>query len=443
MTDRILSILGGFRRRLVIVRAVEASAVGGTAGALSAAALMGGWTLAGRFALAAVLLCALPLAAGMVLAVSRRLRNGLHSERLIKWFVIILLTACGFAGFLCVLTGMYVNLSKNWLFLIFPAGALLAFVITLTRGAVLRHVAVLVDRRADLRERLSTALEIIESGESEAGLPFARAVHEQAIAAADEPRLGRVGFWNQTRATGGAFGLAMVAAVLMLAVEPLESPLAAQQRRWRSVSSQAGENILKQIEAMNALATADDSAIAEQIHRLEKLADSLRAAEPADAKQWHGKVVELEEITEALREAVRSDKVDANTAERIGRLINSLERVAAGIAEGMGDNEYARAGDGRLGRAVADHFVERVPPLFGGTTLHSVPAYAPLTVYNPLQTPPVTTATNDTPPDTINVQIPYDRAWADARRRAAEAMDKGTVPAEYRRLVRDFFDTDR
>ncbi len=441
MSDRILSILGGFRRRLVIVRAVEAAAVGGTAGALSAAALMGGWTLAGRFTPAAALLCALPPAAGMALMISRRLRYALHSERLIQWFVIILLTACGLAGLMCVLTGIYVNLPKNWLFLIFPAGVILAFMVVLIRGAALVQVAVLVDRRADLRERLSTALELIESGEPEADLPFAHAVREQAIAAADGPRMGQVGFWNAARATGGALGLAVVAAVLMLAAEPLESPSAARQRRWRSVSSQAGENILKQLEAIRA-PEANASAVTEQIHRLEKLAETLHAAKPTDAKQWTGKVVELEEITEALRQAVRSGKVDAKTAEQIGRLINSLERVAAGISEGMSGNEYARTGDdgGRLGRA------ERVPPLFipkGGTTLRSVPAYAPLTVYNPSHIPPTATAATGTAPAEINVQIPYDRAWADARRRAAEAMDKGTVPAEYRQLVRDFFDTDK
>ncbi len=431
-----MSILGGFRRRLVIVRAVEAGAVGGTAGALSAAAMMGGWTLAGKFALAAALLCALPLAAGMVLAITRRLRSGLHSDRLTQWFVIILLAVCGLAGLLCVLTGAYVNLSKNWLFLIFPAGAFLAFTVTLIRPAALRDVAVLVDRRADLRERLSTALELVQSDERSS---FAQAVHAQALAAADKRDFRRVGFWTAARATGGALGLAVVAAVLMLAVEPLESPSAAQQRHWRSISSQAGEKILKQLAAVKAQ-TADDSAIAEQIHRLEKLAVALHAAEPGEAKRWRGKVVELDEITEALREVVRSGRVDASTAERIGRLIDAIERVAAGIAEGMGGGEYARAGRGWRGRGVRNH-VSRPGTNVAANTAATAP-YAPLTVYNPLRTPPTATAATDTATAGRNVQIPYDQAWADARRRAVEAMDKGAVPAEYRRLVRDFFDAD-
>ncbi len=430
MSDRILSILGGFRCRLVVVRAVEAGAVGGTACALSAAALMGGWTLAGKSTAAAALLCALPLATGLTLAASKRLQSGLHSERLIRWFIIILLIACGLAGSACVLMGTYVYLPKNWLFLIFPTGAFISLVITLIRGAALRNVAVLVDRRSSLRERLSTALELVQSGERS---PFAEAVHAQALAAADKRDFRRVGFWTAARATGGAFGLAVVAAALMLAVEPLESPSARQQRRWQGISSQAGENILKQLATVKAQ-TADESAITGQIRRLEKLAETLRAARPGDAKQWRGKVVELDEITKALREAVHGGEVDANTAERIGRLIDAMERIAAAIAEGMGGNEYARAGsDGESpGWAEGPQFT---PPA------RTEASWAPLTVYNPLHTPPASTAATDAAAG-VNVQIPYDRAWADARRRAAEAMDKGTVPAEYRQLVRDFFDAD-
>ncbi len=430
MTDHILSILGGFRRRLVAVRAIEAGAVGGTACALSAASLMGGWTLAGEFTAAAALLCVLPLAAGLTLAASKRLQSGLHAERLIRWFIIILLIACGLAGAACVLTGTYVYLPKNWLFLIFPAGVFLSIVIVLVRGAALRNIAVLVDRRSSLRERLSTALELVQSGERS---PFAEAVHAQALAAADKRDFRRVGFWTAARATGGAFGLAVVAAALMLAVEPLESPSARQQRRWQGISSQAGENILKQLATVKAQ-TADDSAIAEQIRRLEKLAETLRAARGGDAKQWRGKVVELDEITKALRDAVNSGKVDAVAAERIGRLIDAMERTAAAIAEGMGGNEYVRTGsDGESpGWAEGPQFT---PPA------RTEASWAPLTVYNPSAATPTTTAT-DTAPAGINVQIPYDRAWADARRRAAEAMDKGTVPAEYRQLVRDFFDAD-
>ncbi|MCK4624913.1 MAG: hypothetical protein KAV00_06360, partial [Phycisphaerae bacterium] len=368
MTDRILSILGVFRRRLVLIRAVEASAIVATASGLSAATMMGAWTLAGKFTLAAALLCALPLVAGVVLTIKKRLRYGLHSEQVIQWFVIILLTACGFAGLLCVLTGAYVNLAKNWLFLIFPAGAIFAFVVVLIRGVRLQHVAVWVDKRADLRERLSTALELIESGESDSDFGFARAVHDQAIAAADEPRLGRVGFWTAARATGGALGLTTVAVVLMLVVEPLESPSAQQQRQWQNVSGRANQTLRRQLDAIKANAASDNSAITEQIRRMEKLAGSLRAAKPADAKQWREKVFELEEIAEALREVIRSDKVDAKTAERIERLIGSLERIAAGISEGMSGGEYASTGDGngKLGRA------GQVPPPFipkGGTPL--------------------------------------------------------------------------
>ncbi len=397
--------------------------------------MMGGWTLAGRFTIVAALLCALPLVAGTVLAVIKRLRYGLHSERIIQWFVIILLVACGFAGVTCVLTGEYVNLPKNWLFLIFPSGAILAAMVVLIRPAGLKRVAVLVDKRADLRERFSTALELIESGESEVDLSFARAVHDQAIAAADEPRLGRVGFWTAARATGGALGLTTVAVVLMLVVEPLESPSAQQQRRWQNVSGQAEKALRRQLDAIKANVSSGNPAIDGQIRRLEKLAGALRAGRPGDAKLWNEKVVELKEIAEVLREVLGSGKVDTKMAERIERLIGSLDRIAAGIAEGMGDGEYALAGDGRLGRA------ERGPPLF--IPGPDDPAYAPLTVYNPLHAPPVTTATSDTPPAEVNVQIPYDRAWADACRRADEAMDKGAVPEEYRQLIRDFFDTDK
>ena len=225
---------------MLAARAAEAAAVGGIAGGLTAAALMAARILLGRYPAGAVALCALPLVAGLIVAASRRSRAALHAQSPVAWAAAAVLLGCGAGGLAAALAGLFEHVPKNWLFLILPAGSLLPAVVAVASAAPLGRVAMDVDRRADLGERLSTAWELLAR---EDDAPFAAAVQGQAIDQLARRDLKHVRFWNRTRATIGALGLAALGACLMLPWAPLETPEAARARRWQAVSRRAGESL--------------------------------------------------------------------------------------------------------------------------------------------------------------------------------------------------------
>ena len=230
MHERVVTILRRFRRRVLAARAAEAAAVGGAGGALVAAVLMAARILARVYPYLTAGLCAAPLVGGIVLAAWPRARRSLGPKPLLQWYVIALLAVCGAAGLACAVSGALLAVPKNWLLLIAPAGGALAAAAVLVRGASTQAVAMLVDRRAGLREKLSTAWELQQVGGQS---PFARAVQDQAAAAAGDDGLARLRFWDRTPATLGALGLALAAAALMLPWSELESPAARRRRHWR------------------------------------------------------------------------------------------------------------------------------------------------------------------------------------------------------------------
>jgi hypothetical protein len=428
--DHVLTILSGLRRRMLAVRAAEAAAVGGVAGGLTCAFVMAARIVAARQAAAAGALCAVPLLAGAALLAFRRTRARLELPSPLRWYAAGLPAAVGAAGVASVLTGAFVRVPKNWLFGLVPAGAALAAILVLIRGATMRAVAASVDRRARLRERLSTACELAESVEDAA---FARAVRDQALAAAGRRDLRRVSFWSRTPATLGALGLAVAAAALMLPWEPLEPPEAVLGRRWQQVSAQAGKLLQQPLEMLDVQRITGNANVATAVRQLRELAERLRSGEPTDAKRWRGEVVELQELAAALRQAVKTGQLDADAAAQISQLIQTLDQVADEITGGMAG---AAPGPARVEDTAAAQTPPRQPS-------EAAPVgYA--TVYNPGYSNLISPAT-DTAPAAHGAerptlaQVPYDQAWAAAQRRAAEALSSQDVPGEYRQLIRDFF----
>ena len=424
MPERIVSILGRLRTRLVVVRSAEAAAVGGTAGGVIAAFLMAGRILAGLHPAAAAVLSAAPLAGAVVLIASGRLRKRVSSHPLLQWYVVALSGVAGAVAVAWTLSGAFAHVPKNWLFGVVPCAALLAAGVVSARGASLWDAALATDRLAELKERLSTALELCEIGRD---LTFAQAVHTQASAAG--AGLRGVPFWDRTRATLGALVLAVLGPALMLPWDVLISPTARRQRQWRQLAPAAAEALRQSLAGLD-LGAADDAAVAEKLRRLETLAGALQAARPEEATRWRGKVIELDRLSEGLRRAVESGQVEAATAERLWRVIAAIEQAVGELAEGMSQAEGALA-------AVQPPPVPPPP-----ATAKSAPAgwahvfnpeYAEFAKAGPTDTAPARQA--QTPP----ISVPFDRQWNQARRRAAQALQRQTIPPEYRQLMRDFF----
>jgi hypothetical protein len=435
VAERIVTILGGLRRRLVLTRAAEAAAVAGAVGGVTAAALMAAWILAGRYPLAASALSGALAVAGVFLAARPAWRERLHPARPVQWLLTLLLAVCGLAGAVLVLGGAFVAVQKNWLLLVLPASAAGGAAACLVSPAPLSSVAVWADHQARLRERLSTAWELIQRRQQSG---FAQAVRRQALAAAEDIRPGGIRFWTRTRATLGALLLAVAAAGMMLPWEVLESPALRQQRLWRQVGPQAGQSLEEQLAVLEKDLLAGSPQVAGQVARLAELARQLRAARPEDARQWRARAAELDQVVQAIRRAVESGQLTGAARQQAEQLIRALEDVSAQLAEGMAAGTTELAG-GQV----------RQPPgserPFAPSTRQAPRGWT--TVYNPryalLATAPG--AETATSPAGIEVESPpvagepYEQAWQQARRRAAQAAARADVPPQYRQLIRDFF----
>ncbi len=419
---------------MLAARAAEAAAIGATAGGLAAAALMGAWILAGRHPLAAVCLCAAPPLGGLAATLHAKAAARLRLDPALRWFLAALTVLAGGSAAAAVLAGAFSYLPKNWLILLVPVAAAAAASVALVRGASLRQVAASADRRAGLRERLSTAWEVAEA---KADSAFARAVQQQALATVQRPDLRKLSFWKRTRATSAALGLALLAAALMLPWEPLASPAAIAQQHWQQASRQAGQLLQQQLAGLDPQRLSQDPQLAAALAKLQDIATLLRAPEAGQAAHWRGQVIDLEELATSLRRAVASGRLEPQAAGQLRQLIQTLEAAAAEIAEGMGQTapQYAHG----PGQADTE-----------GTSLPSPqPAGGYATVYNPSYAELTSTASAPTPGEAppvapaAPVQMPYEQAWDAARRRAAEALRAQAVPARYRQLVRDYFSSDR
>lgn len=422
MRERILAILTRQRRRLLAARAAEAAAVGGVAGGLTAAALMAARILLGRYPAGAAALCALPLVAGLIVAASRRARAALHAQPPVAWSAALVLLGCGAGGIAAALAGLLQHVPKNWLFLILPAGSLLPAVVAVASAASLGRVAMDVDRRADLGERLSTAWELLAR---EDDAPFAAAVQDQAIDQLARRDLKRVRFWNRTRATVGALGLAVLAGCLMLPWAPLETPEAARARHWQTVSRRAGESLTQPLAVLAGSIAAADGKLAGQVRRLEDLARLLRQGRAEHAAQWEGRVVDLDKLATELRRASQSEDTPPAVKRQLAELIEAVERASARIAAAMAEEAPAR-GQGELAEPGSRPAMPATPAAWAA-------------VYHPGYVSATGPASTGPAPGLVERPLPFDEAWAAARRRAAESLRGEGVPAEYRRLVRDFF----
>jgi len=424
MPDEVLGILKAAARRLLLVRAAESAAVGAIAAALSAAACEMAWTVGWLSPAAAAGICAAPVLFAAWLAASPRLRRRLALSAGAACAVVAICGAGGLAGALAVLDGLYAEVPKLLVpAILVPAGALAAAAVSFARGVSPVQAAVFHDVQLGLEERLGTAAELAASARRDD--PFARCVYAQALAAARGGRIASRPVWRRSRATAGALGLS-VALCVALALLPT----------WGRVDVQRSFELIRAGAA--DLTPAKRKDLVETLRRLAELAREdpairklLREAAEAAARE-QGLPEKLEELEGALANA------DDAEAARIAR-----ELLAAASPGGTSGGPNGAAGPPHAGGDANRPLVPDANSIVGDGA--EKPLLARVYVYDKSYRG---IADANAPPPGRRVAVgqgalvPLDDAWSAARDRASAALAAGSVPAEYRRLVRRFFELD-
>jgi hypothetical protein len=428
MREELLAILAAAARRLLAARSAEAAAAGAIGVGLAAAGLQAAWTVARVQPALAVGMCLLPVAMAACLAAWPRLRCVLGLPSAVGWAVTAILAASGAAGAACVAAGAATAIPKVLLPLaLMPVGALAAAAVAAVGGVSRLQAAVYLDVRLGLQERLSTAAELADSPQADG--PAARCVFAQAVAAARHARPERQSVWRRTRATAGALGLAaaMCAAVALLPTLGTVDVEGAMER----VEAAAADLSPKQREDL----TQTLRRLAEEVKNNPKLAAALRAAVLAAEKNLP------EQLQEELRRA--QDALSAERDAEAARTTLALLR-ALGLPAGGGGDQAAAGGKGTGAEQPAAPATRAVDAnditARGGAT----PPVARVFVYDKSYEKFAGSATKPAGaiPAGAGQFVPLRDAWSSARDRAASALTAGSVPAEYRPIVRRFFELD-
>ena len=423
MREDLLSILAAAARKLLVVRSVESAAIGAVAAGLGAAACEAAWAVAWVSLPAAAAFCVVPVLAAVGLAVSGRMRRALRLSDAVAWPAAGVCGLAGLAGMLAVLAGLYADVPRWALpLMLVPAGALVGAVAAAVRGVSLGQAAVFHDVRLHLEERLSTAAELARSARRDD--PFARCVYAQALRAAREGQVGGHAGWRRTRATAGALGLSIVlcAAVALL---PTWGP-ADIERSFEQIRARAAD-----------LRPAKRKELIETLRQLAELAEK----NPA--------------LRERLIEAAEAAAKDEDLAGKLGQVEEAL--AGADVAEAariarklLGATSPDGPSGGSKGAATAPSHpgAGRKPPAIPDA--NSIvgdgvekPLVARVFVYDKSYRD-VADANGPAPAGRKGGQdatfLRLDDAWRAARDRASAALAAGSVPAEYRGLVRRFFE---
>ena len=283
--------------------------------------------------------------------------------------------------------------------MILGAGLLSGTVAALIKGVSPRHAARYIDRLASLDERLTTAVELADAGDSS---PAAQCVYAQAGVAARSSEAAAVSLWVRGRVT---------AAGAMLAVLLCGSLMMLPQRRG------VDEQILDALAQMSPEAVR---ALAEEFARA--------AADAADAN--------APLLTRAAKATKRKD------ARALAAILADLRRRGVKLVRIVRADVLALAtAGGADANGAADTRPAEPEPI------HS-PGHAggPVHVWDPLYAkfnPGLQSTTEPAGVDGRPSVVSYSDAWSSARLRAAGALRSGGIRPEYRRMVREFFSERR
>jgi hypothetical protein len=419
MNEELLSILRSARRKLVATRALESAAAMMILGAalcvtiplvtlLTQGRSLGLGFLAGVAVAAILMPC--------IFGLARYLGGGraLNSPLLyIRVFILI--------GFFARLESLCAGLPK----VVFPAmvvlsGAAIGAATGLLCWPDLRRVAVMVDAKAGLRERVSTAAELALSGQPLP--PSAPVVFEQALAALREKRPHRLPMWSASRALPAFLGLALVMC-LAVALMPETGP-SAPRDRIRQFSQDVPTLTAEQ---RQRLAEAFREAAGRPSAAPNISAELLKAAAIVEVKDAQ----ELQRILQKLQEA-GYEPLGAVPPE-----VLAAAKLPAPSTPGEGP------GGGRPGTEEAQH--DGGPGMPRDANQAPSPAGSYVRVYDPRYAAFATRGgggESNAPAGAPRATVPYADAWSAARAKALDDAERGDVPPAYRRLVRDFFASD-
>jgi len=288
-----------------------------------------------------------------------------------------------------------------------PLAALAGAVVQALRPVKPTDAAILLDLRYNLRERLSTAAELVASPTRDDGVT--EYVCSQAAAGLRRQAAAIRPPWRRTRTTAALLGLVVVLCAILSVSGNLSS--SAQEVAVAAVAAEMRK--MSPLEQDNLLARLRKARAREGASRLKpKLTQAVRAMEDGDA----GKLTQL---IRALMDA----GVDV-------RALFSKKMLAA-------------AGTGAKGGTALPetHPATIVPrPIAAAEAPAYVhiyhPAYARLLAAGPK-------GSADSQPDTSppNVLVPFEAAWDAARVRAENnlARSRSKIPPQYHQLIRDFF----
>ncbi|HUS91707.1 MAG TPA: hypothetical protein VM695_07635 [Phycisphaerae bacterium] len=425
MRDEVLNILKAAAGRLRAVRAAESAAVGATAAGLAAAVCEAAWLVAPARPWAAVALCLVAGAGGVLLPAWRAFRRRASLSRAEGRLVAAVAASAVAAGLAGVVTGASDSLGGFVLpLLLVPCGALAGAAVVAAGGVTPLEAAIYHDVHLRLAERLSTAAEIAAAGGER---PLAEHVYAQALDAARAVRPERRVPWRRTRATAGALGLS-VALWGALGLVPKPAVVAVRANFERI---QAHAEKITPLERKEVLRTL--RRLAEAVRDNPRLLAALKAAAIAAEADKH--------LPERLREFgdVLADADDARAAAIARSLLAAMGLPTDAEAPGGAD----QGAGGRLASADANKPVAADANGLIGQAGQK-PLAARVHVWDPQyrDVRDANLAPSTAPAAGAAALVPLANAWTAAQDEARQALTAGRVPPEYRRLVRRFFEIE-
>lgn len=409
MREQVLDILTKARRRLTTASAARAAAALAVTAALASAAVQAGWSAAMESRTVGMALCLLPAAVGLAI-VALSVRQGFPSLRgSLARLSAAVLVAAGLAAAGVFSWAREAVPAWSIPLALLPAAAVLGAAWACLRPESLRQVAMMLDERLVLRERLATALELAarDPAGAAADKEMAEVVYAQAVSRARQAGAERVKFEGPGNRMLGVLGLSVLLAAALLAL-PGEG---------NGIYTKAAD-----IEA--AVANMTDA------QKQALIDDLLNAAKSAPTvREQKGLVQASEAIKQADPKALK---------EALAQLAQAIEKYGLKIVKVESPSSAGNVGDDTNSARIANG-----PIAQGNTANHAPPATEPddpsLVVAPNVGAPLGNAAPADPEATTSGTYVPFDQAWRSAVSQANQSLRAGSVPPRCQRMVRDFF----
>lgn len=286
----------------------------------------------------------------------------------------------------------------------FVVGALVASCRRISVG----EVAMLVDRRAALRERLTTAAELIASDQCQSSV--AQVVCAQAVREYSARQTRPIRLWRRTRATAAALCLVVMlcATVAMFGHSRTRAATVAGRaaaRRMLSESKRGRAGLISELRRSMADVPSGSP-------RSERLGAAVDAIEVGDSEALAEALSRLEEAGVDLAKLLPQGSGQRDSE---GEPFDSPPGLSAGRERSEPKETHAAKdkAPGRFVRVYRSEYAAAAPSGEAPQAGSPVPSYAS-----------------------------YDDAWTRAQEQAAARINSRQTPGRYRELIRAFFELD-